>query len=370
MAVWRYDAHDLRTNLKLAELPLIGVGYEEILNGAGSFDATLQLQVEGATSPTAKATQAALLTSSSIPERTALYLYRDEVLRGGGIVWQRRRGKGRPASLSGAGFWSYFRSQHLRTTATYALVDQLAIARALVTLAQAITGSNIGVTLGAEVSGVPRIRTYNSYELKQIAEAVEQLAAVDDGFDFGVDLQPGPIKVLTLSYPRRGRIAGTTGVAFVDGKNIIDYEVLEDGTRSARTFTAIGAGDGIDMRLSTQSQTDLIDNGYPATSATGAFKDVKVQATLDGHARAELSARAMTPTFWKVTVDPDDPDGGLGTWIIGDDALLEIPDDDNFPRGADGSSGYRSYHRILSAKVSIPQVGKENVVVTLGPVTQ
>jgi len=370
MAVWRYDAHDLRTNVKLAELPLVGVSYEETLNGAGTFQATLPLQVDGATSPTAKATIASLLTSSSIPERTALYLYRDEVLRGGGIVWSRRRGKGRPATLTGAGFWSYFRTQNLRTTATYNGVDQLNIARGLVGLAQAVTGSNIGVTLGAELSGVPRIRVYNSYELKQIGEAVEQLAAVNGGFDFAIDLQPGPIKILTLSYPRRGRIAGSTGVAFVDGKNLIDYEVLEDGTQSARTFTAIGAGDGLDMLLATQTRTDLIDAGYPATSATGAFKDVIVQATLDGHAIAGVNARAATPTFWTVTVDPDDPDGGLSTWIVGDDALLEIPDDDNFPRGLDGSSGYRAYHRILSGKVTIPEEGKENVVVTLGPVTQ
>lgn len=370
MATWRYDAHDLRTNAKLAELPLAGVSYEETLNGAGPFSATLPLTGHAAASATTKAPVAALLTSSSMPERTALYLYRDGAISGGGIIWRRTRGKGRPAQIAGAGFWSYFRTQHLRTTASYSAADQLAIARDLVTLAQAVAGSNIGITMGAEVSGVARNRTYFSYELKPIAEAVEQLAAVDHGFDFAIDIQPGPIKVLTLNYPRRGRIAGTTGVAFVDGKNLLDYEVDEDGTASARIFTAIGSGDGADMKLATQTRNDLIDVGYPATSTVEAFKDVKEQATLDAHAIAGVNAHAVTPTYWTVTVDPDDPDGGLGTWIIGDDALLEIPDDDNFPRGADGSSGYRSYHRILAAQVSIPDDGKENVVVTLGPVIQ
>lgn len=370
MAIWRFDAHDLRTNTKLAELPLVDVSYEESLNGAGSFSASLPMAVDGATSATARSSIAALLTSSSIPERTALYLYRDSVIRGGGIIWGRTRGKGRPAQISGAGFWSFFRTQHLRTTLTYTAQDQLVIARNLVTVTQAITGADIGVTVGSEVSGVLRDRIYYKYELKQIAEAVEQLAAVDRGFDFAIDIQPGPVKVLTLSYPRRGRIAGSTGVAFVDGKNLLDYEVKEDGTRSARVFTALGAGDGLDMKISTQSRTDIIDAGYPATSATAAFKDVKVQATLDAHAVAEVNARASTPAFWTVIVDPDDPDGGLGTWIVGDDALLEIPNDDNFPRGLDGSPGYRAFHRILAARVSIPNAGKENVVVTLGPVTQ
>lgn len=370
MATWRYDAHDLRTNTKLAELPLVGVSYEETLDGAGSFSASMPLAVDGATSASARSSIAALLTSSSLPERTALYLYREDAIRGGGIIWSRRRGKGKPASISGAGFWSFFRKLNLRTTQTFTAADELVIARSLVTVAQAVTGCDIGVTVGAEVSGVLRDRVFNSYELKQIGEAVEQLAAVDRGFDFAIDLQPGPVKVLTLSYPRRGRIAGSTGVVFVDGKNIIDYDVVEDGTLSARTFSALGAGEGTDMRISTQTRTDLIDAGYPATSATGSFKDVTVQATLDAHALGEVNARAVTPTFWTVTVDPDDPDGGLGTWIVGDDALLEIPDDDNFPRALDGSSGYRAFHRIIAAKVSIPKVGKETVVVTLGPVTQ
>jgi hypothetical protein len=368
MAVWRFDAHDLRTNAKLAELPLADVEFSDTLNGAGDFSAKLPLSGDGATSATTSASIAALLTSSSIPERTALYMYRGGTLRGGGIIWSRRRAKGRPAEIQGAGFWSYFRTQHLRTTQTFAAQDQLAIARSLVTVAQAVTGSDIGVVTGSETSGVLRDRTYNSWELKQIGEAVEQLAAVDNGFDFAIDLSDGPTKTLTLSYPRRGRIAGSTGVVFVDGKNLLDYEVVEDGTRSARLFTAVGAGDGLDMLLSTQARTDLIDAGYPATSATKAYKDVTVQATLDAHAIAEVNARANTPTFWTVTVDPDDPDGGIGTWIVGDDALLDIPDDDNFPRQSDGSSGYRAYHRIVASKIQIPAAGKETVTLTLGPV--
>lgn len=370
MATWRFDAHDLRTNAKLAELPLTDVTFTETLNGAGSFSATMPLAVDGATSATTSASIAALLTSSTIPERTALYLYRGGTIRGGGIVWGRRRSKGRPAQLSGAGFWSFFRSQHLRTTQTYSATDQLAIARSLVTVAQAVTGANIGVVTGAEVSGVLRDRTYNSYELKQIGEAVEQLAAVDNGFDFAIDLSDGPVQTLTLSYPRRGRIAGTTGVVFVDGKNLIDYEVVEDGSRSARVYTAIGKGDGVNMLLSTQTRTDLIDAGYPATSATGAFKDVEIQATLDAHAIAGVNAAANTPTFWTVSVDPDDVDGGIGTWLLGDDVLLEIGDDDNFPRNTDGSSGYRAYHRIIESTISVPSQGKDSVKLTLGPVIQ
>lgn len=43
MAVYRYIAHDLRTGTRLGELPLGGVSYSEVLNGAGELIATIDL---------------------------------------------------------------------------------------------------------------------------------------------------------------------------------------------------------------------------------------------------------------------------------------------------------------------------------------
>jgi hypothetical protein len=366
MATWRYVARDLRTNAALAELPLVDVSFGSVLNGAGSFSATLPLTPRAATSSSSTTAAAALLTGASQPERTALFVERNGVPVWGGIIWSRTRGKGRAAQLQGAELWSFFRVQHLRTTKTYSAIDQLAIARDLINAAEAVTGADIGVATGAETSGVLRDRTYAAFEVKQIGEAVEQLAACDNGFDFAIDPGPAGARTLNLGYPRRGRVFGSTGLAFVDGKNLLDYEVLEDGSRSARVFTALGAGDGTDMRTSTITRTDLIDAGWPLTSSVGSFKDVSVQATLDAHARAGVNARAVTPTFWKVMVDPDDPESGLGQFITGDDVLVEVGDDENFPRQADGTAGFRAPFRILSWQVNVADAGKEQVQVELG----
>jgi hypothetical protein len=358
VAEYRYLAHDLRTNTALGELPLSGVQYGEQLNGAGTFQATMSL-----------IGNAANLLAWTQPERTAIYIERDGAIVGGSIVWTRQRRFNSAVTLGGAGWWSFFRRQHRRTRYSVTGTDQLVIARALVQDAEAVPGADIGVTVGAELSGVLRDRTYEAYELKQVAEAVEQLANVNDGFDFAIDTTATRGKVLTLSYPRRGRIAGTTGIVFEAGKNILDYEVAEDGTRSARTYTALGAGDGNDMLLATNTRTDLIDLGFPLTSETGAFKDVVIQSTLDAHALAGVNARAITPTFWRVTVDPDDIDGGIGTFITGDDVLLRIPDDDNFARQADGSPGYERFHRVIDWTLSIPDAGKDTLTVTLGEIS-
>jgi hypothetical protein len=121
-------------------------------------------------------------------------------------------------------------------------------------------GADIGVAGGSELSGVLRDRTYQAYEVKQIGEAVEQLAAVDGGFDFAIDVTPSFGKVLTLSYPRRGRIAGTTGIVFESGKNLLGYTEDVDAGRQATIYTAIGAGDGADM-LSGGGGDDTLDGG-------------------------------------------------------------------------------------------------------------
>jgi hypothetical protein len=368
MAVWRYLARDLRTNLALAELPLTDVSFGEVLNGAGQFSATLPLVSRAASSGSTTTPQAALLAAATQPERTAVFVERDGVIVWGGIIWSRTRGNGRSARLAGASFWSFFRAQHLRTTRTYSGVDQLQIARDLIAATAAVTGADIGVTVGTETSGVLRDRTYAAYEMKQIGEAVEQLAACENGFDFGIDVGPGCTKTLTLGYPRRGRIAGSTGLAFVHGKNLLDYEAVEDGTRSARVFSALGSGDGTDMRISTQTRTDLVDAGWPLTSAVGSWKDVSVQATLDGHARAGVNARAITPTFWKAVVDANDPESGLGQFIAGDDVIIEIGDDANFPRQTDGLPGFRGAFRVVGWQVQVPTDGRETVSVDLGAV--
>lgn len=365
MATYRFLAYDLRTNVAIAELPLADVRFGGVLNGVGSLSASCPLDAAG------------VWATATTPERTIIYVERDGVLLEGAgyIVWGRRRSAaadtGFAAMLSGAQIPSYLRRNRLVATATFAAIDQLTIARALVTALQAQPGGDIGINVGTGTSGVLRDRTYPAHERKNIGDALAQLAEVSNGFDWAVDVAwsaGAPSKSLTLSYPRRGRIAGSTGIVFQTGKNLLGYDIEEDGSRSARSVDTLGAGDGSDQLVSTATRTDLIDAGYPLTAETLAFKDVSVQATLDEHAIAAVNARAATPQFWRLTVAADDVDGGLGHWIVGDDCLLVIDDDPYFPRQSDGQPGYLGYHRIVEYSVSVPTEGVETVEVILGHV--
>ncbi len=360
MTDYRFLAYDLRTNTPIAELPLSIRTFGGVLNGAGAFNAALPVEVA----------TAALHRSATIPERTIVYVDRDGVLLDGFIIWTRSRKPSQPMSIAGASIPSYFKRNAIVANLTYAATDQFAIARGIIDHLQSQAGANIGIVTGSATSGVTRDRRYYGYERKNVGDAVAELAAVENGFDWSIDVAWSagvPVKTLNLSYPRRGRIAGSTGVVFATQKNILDYEFVEDGTRSARTVDALGAGDGADMRISTAADTALLDAGYPLTRETISHKDVTVQATLDAHATAAMRARATTPTFLSLTVDPNDIDAGLGTWIVGDDVLVQITDE-HFPVQADGTAGYSAYHRILAYEVDVPDTGPETVRVTLGTI--
>lgn len=361
MGRYRFLAYDLRTNTPLAELPLSGVRYGWSLNRAAEFSASLALD---------QAT-AALYTAATIPERTAVFPERDGSLMAGYIVWRRQRGAAGKVSLSGRSFESFAWRNPIRSDLHYSAVDQFAIARGIFDHLQTQPGGDIGVDTGSGTCGVTRDRIYNGWERKNVGDAIDQLAAVEGGFDWAIDVAWSaglPAKTLTLSYPRRGRIANSTGIVFQSGKNLLDYSVDEQGDRSARSADVLGAGDATDMPIGSHTRTDLLDAGYPLTSEVASAKDVAQLDTLNLKAVAITDARASTPTFWQITVDPDDPDAGLGVWIVGDDALLEVTDI-NFPRQPDGTPGYRGWHRIVAATVTIDDAGAETVTVTLGPIT-
>lgn len=361
MPEYRFLAYDVRTNTAIGELPLDSVSFSSVLNGAGDLSASVPLIGRDAA-------RAAL--AATIPERTALYVERDGVLVWGGIIWTRTfRKSARAVSVQAAEWWSYLRRLPLRSDLSFAGVDQLEIARQIVQTVLGYTGADIGLSYGAETSGRLRTRTYAAFERKQAAEAVEQLADVIDGFDFSVEVGWGttaPTRTLSLSFPRRGRSNVETVPVFELGKNLIDYEVLDDGTQSARLVDVIGAGDGPATLIGSATDTASIDAGFPLTVDTIAEKDITVRSTIDARAAAAVAARAATPQFWSIVVDANDPDGPFGSWITGDDCRIRIDDDERFPRLADGSAGYDATHRIIGWQIRLDDSG-ETLAVTVGP---
>lgn len=361
MGDYTYLLGDLRTGGIAGELPLGEVKFSRRLKDAGSWSASLPLG-----DARVRSLDPIGLTR---PGRTALYIDRDGVIVGGGILWTRRfQTNGDDAGklqLAGSGFWSYWQHRKIRSTLTFEGVDQAAIVEAIFDALQAVTAGSIGMNIDAPGTGVLRDRTYYGYERKGAAEAVEQLSDVIDGFDFELAAAwdgNTPVLTLQVAYPRIGVQAIDSPLVFDRPGNILDYDCPEDATRMADLSDAVGAGEGDDMLVATSTATAVLDAGWPLLEQVVSYKDVRITDTLAEHADADLEAAATPVTIPSMTVRGD-ADPVVGSYRPGDDCRIVITDD-RFPAGLD------TYARIVGFEVQ-PPTGEdpETVTVDLGEVT-
>jgi hypothetical protein len=292
VAKYRYLVSDVWGNVR-EEIPFADVSYTPQLNGAGSFQGSLPVDHE-------KATRAALE-----PMASAVWVERERTLVWGGIV----AGVNAEATVSvtAAGFWTYFTARHIRHRKEYVDTDQLTIVADLISYAQTQPGGSIGLQLSmpGAGSGVLRSRLYESWERKAVAEAVEELASLDNGFDFSIEPFYGadgrPNKVLLLSYPRRGQRREIT----LDlAKNLIGMPRWTiDGARIANLVDATGLGDAETMLIATAETHDR--GAYPVLEQVNSYRDEGEFSNLIDRAVADVKRLQVPVEHLACDVRPD-----------------------------------------------------------------
>ena len=356
---YRYLFADLLTNNIIGELPLTGVSFTQQLNTSGTFTARLLLAGIN--------TDAFNLDACTIPGRTAIYVDRDGILVWGGVLWGRTyTSADQSITLTGREFESYFERRRITTTQAFTNADQLLIARTLINNAQAVSGGNIGVIVGTEISGVLIDRVYYDYELKQVYGAIADLSKQDDGFDFTIQVSyvgNTPTKTLILGYPRTGNIdtgvgdIGTPVFVFPAG-NIVEYEYPEDGAIATNTLYVQGAGSNEGKLEATAS---AVAAGTPVLEDAQNYADITDQTVLNELALAQVTALASAPAVITIVV-PAFVDPIFGTYALGDDARLIITDP-RFPNTLD------AVYRIVGLNVQPGKDGPERVTLTLTTTT-
>ncbi len=349
MADYRYLVADLLTNTIREEIPFSRVSYGRVLCRAGSARASIPY-----THP--KATFANLE-----PKRTALFIERDGQIVWGGIIWTARRSENATTVDIGAeGFWSYFKRRRVRWNLVFTAADQLTIAKTIIDRCQDAgysPGGNIGVLTDTTTCGVLRDRTYNAYERKLASDAVEQLAALQNGFDFGITCQweSGVItKRLHWNYPQRGV---RSGLVFELGANVQAIGWLLDGTHDANSVTSIGAGEGASMLIASSSDTSQLAV-YPLLEDVTSYKDVTSTATLAAHAQADLAARNGTSGLSNLVARLTD-DVTVGSWTEGDQVYV---------RAHDGFVDFEGWYRIVQDEIDVDDQGYETAKLTFAGV--
>lgn len=323
---YRFKVAELKTGDVLEEVPL------EI-----ESDMTRNLQSHGAGSfglPVRHPSTPANWEQLILPGRS-LILVLDEADRivGHGIPNDRQRDGSGVVAYPASTLEAYFLERYVPTRA-YVQRDQAAIAQDLA----AVCADEAGIPLWFECppTGVYRDRTYAADENTWVYDALQQLAAVEGGFNWTVDVDwvddsHKRVKyTFRTGYPYLGNRSATPEHVFEAPGNVTDYQYNEPWrSGDAATYVqAVGDGDG-ETKLMSAPVIDTVREaaGWPRTEAREQFSGVKEQDTIDQHARG--MARTLFGGQQVITVTVKDGVGtSLGDLSLGDTARVRIRSDD------------------------------------------
>jgi hypothetical protein len=291
--------------------------------------------------------------------RTALYVDRDgSIVWAGVVIGVRAEVQSNAITLDAKGFHEYFNRRFLLTTADYLQVDQTEIAADLINDAQGIAGGDIAIdTSLVAPTGVLRDRLFNDFERKNLGEAINQLAALDDGFDFRYESRWESGSIVTYfitSYPPAGR---STDFTFELGTNVELMNLEIDGTDLANRIDVVGAGEGQSMPIGSAADVQSL-TAYPLLQDVLSENDLTDPALLAASARFHLT-RAAAPLIIPSLTALGNRTPTFGSYLVGD--IVRV-------KGSYGFIDLNSEYRITVLDVRVDNLGQESVDITLAPV--
>ncbi|MFD7262088.1 hypothetical protein [Streptomyces sp. NPDC059874] len=261
------------------------------------------------TVPLPNAQIAARVRSALDLGRTAIWIERGRDIWWGGIPWTANLTSNQRGALGlriQAGGWaSYLDHRAVFHTQQAVGVDQFDIVRGLIDYSASLAGGDIGIEYDAEqLSGVLRDRTYRRYDQPRIREIIDQLAAVEQGFEWRIASYREPssgrrIKQLQLGAPVIR--TGESEIVLDHPGPLLSYDWPIDATVRANVWQSRGASDNrnqtaesLPMMTELLVDDDQLGAGWPRLDGTSDYSTVTESATLAAHARADLAA-ALTP---------------------------------------------------------------------------
>ncbi len=304
------------------DFPLDDWSWAQALNRAGTLSGRLPL--------TAELGEPTWLD----PWRTAIYAVEGTQVRWGGILSPPTLGVGDQSLQINAFEWpGYFDRNDILVDRQFSDTEQFEIVETLVRDLQELDPDfelGIDVTWDAP-SGVLRDReeAYRLFQAKNLGDAIRQLAAVRDGFDFAMTYTINPAtnridKALKLYYPRKGRETGYT----FEYERDAETNVVAHGFADPVDFAWLGNGwgEGSDAtKLRSEYLDDTLVGIYPPFSTSPSFSSVSEQATLDANTEGFFERRRRPRRIPVTRVDATRYPR-WGTYTLGDIMRVEIAD--------------------------------------------
>lgn len=370
---YTYQLCDPRTGNVIDELPFNIVEYSYALSSVGQLSVSIPVNAE---------TAAFDLRTNTAPGKMTIYVFRDDVLVWGGIIWKRNYdSSSRSLQIIAKTFESYFAHRLQMTTKYWSNEDQFSIFRWLVQSNGSLIDFDISVS--NKISSVKRERTMFGYEFKTTATELDDLASLINGFDWNVEVYVNPetLKIerhLNFWEPERGLSRDNTNLTFEYPGAIKNYTLNEDAESSANSVWAIGAGEGTEMLSAIANDYSQLSAGWPKIEKTRSFKSVLRPSTLQAHANATIE-RILTPVTVFEVVLRADVEPTFGSYSVGDWARFRFEDiyffDSKNGTDSDGFINYVSNDkvgsydrmaRITEISVNVDQSGIEEITLTLG----
>lgn len=393
MTAWSYLTTDIATGAILSQaIPMVGVTYSEVLNGAGQATGSIDLA-----DPNIDPVEMAGKTQRG---RTGLYILADGVIQWGGqIMSSQYSSTDRLLKLTARSWWGYLSS----------LVVDPAISGTLTTTIDLAVGQVLGhakqwhsqhnqftyTPFPNDYPGLIRNPTLinqltytaptMSFDLgqwagKTVATVIEEMsrAQYPNGFDFGhtwpIDSSytgsPIPIPTLNIYYPQRGTEAPPFNTfVYSDvptSGNVSSYTFPDDASGAATDIAAFGAGTASAQIYALNQNSDLVAAGYPMSVLTPNYSGTADPTTLATYAAGEADAADGVPAYPTLTVRTDQVPT-LGSYQVGDEIQARICDPYRFPTPGkpEGTFGHDQVWRIQQTDTTPAGQNDEQVVLTL-----
>lgn len=314
---YTYATYDLHTNSILAEVPFENVSYSHKLSKAGTASMSM---------PVNPTTLKMGIKNSTVPGKTGVYIFRDDEIMWGGILWKRMyESQSRSVRFECETFESYFYHRFQSMVLGWEDVDQLTMARSYALQA----AGDIGIDVDETLSGVNRYHNSFNYEFKTLGSEIDELAGLFNGFDWNVRVYIDEMGILrrrlVWGYPQLGVSAANTTMLFEYPGAIRGYTTTEDAARSGNRVFAIGGGQGLDQIYYEARDQQMLDNGWPLLEISTAYKDVFIPSELAARALQDLH-RLRTPVALISANVSGSADPKLGSYFPGDYARFAIED--------------------------------------------
>lgn len=324
------------------------VRWSRMLNGAGSIEFTLDME--------------AITPDVYAPGKRELHLYRDdgggEVLVWGGRLWVADVDHDW-VRFMGLGWYETLRHREMAVDFYKVDTEQLDIAWDLINYTQTQTGGGLGITQQVVAdSGITRTVLYCAEERQNIAQAIEDLATADNGFDF--DISPG--KEWQVSHPVKGEDLSATvslntattvqDLTYTIDATVVANEVAGIGDRKEcepihyATVANIGSRDEYGLLQSTVSRSDIKEDGP------------LINALARKYLKLHKAARKAPVVKYPLSLDPNQagPSPVTGEFSLGDVIKLQA------------SKGYATFadpFRVMAYTVVASQNGEERIELNL-----